>query len=203
MPPTVRIIVGLGNPGASYAATRHNVGFAVLDALAAEMGAAWRADKAHRAHVATGNGVLLVKPQTYMNDSGVSVGALARYFKCEPQQVLVVYDDIALPVGALRLRERGSAGGHNGMKSIIAHLGTEAFPRLRVGIGSHGSGSLVGHVLGRFSEQEKEAMLPAENAAVQAIMMLLSRGFSAAATEFNTRKKSQTPNPTPDDIPGA
>lgn len=193
MTPPVRIIVGLGNPGASYAATRHNVGFAVLDALAAELGAAWRADKAHRAQVATGNGVLLVKPQTYMNDSGESVGALARYFKCEPHQVLVVYDDIALPIGALRLRERGSAGGHNGMKSIIAHLGTEAFPRLRVGIGSHGSGSLIGHVLGRFSEQEREAILPAENAAVQAIMTLLSRGFSAAATEFNTRKKSQLP----------
>lgn len=189
MRPKPRIIVGLGNPGASYVGTRHNVGFAVMDALATMWGTNWRTDKAHRAEVATSEGVLLVKPQTYMNASGESVGGLVRYFKCKPEQVLVVYDDVALPVGSIRLRASGSAGGHNGMKSIIAHLGTEDFARLRVGIGSHGAGSLVDHVLGRFSEQERMTILPAEQTAAQAIMTLLDRGFEAAANEYNTRKK--------------
>ena len=147
----VKIIVGLGNPGREYAETRHNVGFMVLDLLARHFGAEWKADKARKAELAAGPGVLLVKPQTFMNASGESVGPLMRYYKWEPEQVFVVYDDISFPVGTMRLRAGGSAGGHNGMKSMIAHLGTEKFPRLRVGISAPGCKQMVSHVLGKFA----------------------------------------------------
>lgn len=187
----VRIIAGLGNPGASYAATRHNVGFMVLDALARQWGAAWKPDKARKAELASGPGVLLVKPQTYMNDSGYCVGPLMRYFKFTPEQVLVVYDDTALPVGGLRLRAGGSDGGHNGMKSLIAHLGSDRFPRLRVGIGSHGQKSLVGHVLGQFAPDEKPLVDEAVQRAVQAILLMQARGFEAAANQYNIRKQKE------------
>ena len=185
----VRIIAGLGNPGASYAATRHNVGFMVLDALAREWGVAWKLDKARKAELASGPGVLLVKPQTYMNDSGFCVGPLMRYFKFTPEQVLVIYDDTALPVGALRLRAGGSDGGHNGMKSLIAHLGSDRFPRLRVGIGSHGQKTLVGHVLGSFSPEERPLIDEGVQRAVQAVRLMLDEGFQAAANQYNTRKQ--------------
>lgn len=191
----IRIIVGLGNPGASYANTRHNVGFMALDALAREWGAVWKADKARKAELASGPGVLLVKPQTYMNDSGFCVGPLMRYFKFTPEQVLVVYDDIALPVGGLRLRAGGSDGGHNGMKSLIAHMGSDRFPRLRVGIGSHGQKSLVGHVLGHFSPEERPLLDQSVQSAVQAICLLLSQGFEAAANRYNIRKSKEKKKP--------
>lgn len=193
----IRIIAGLGNPGASYAATRHNVGFMVLDALAREWGAAWKPDKARKAELASGPGVLLVKPQTFMNDSGFCVGPLMRYFKFTPEQVLVVYDDTALPVGALRLRAGGSDGGHNGMKSLIAHLGSDHFPRLRVGIGSHGQKSLVGHVLGHFAPEEKPLIEEGVQSAAQAICLLLNQGFEAAANKYNIRKQKSKPQPPP------
>lgn len=201
--PEVRIIAGLGNPGASYANTRHNVGFMVLDALAREWGAVWKPDKARKAELASGPGVLLVKPQTYMNDSGFCVGPLMRYFKFTPEQVLVVYDDTALPVGALRLRAGGSDGGHNGMKSLIAHLGSDRFPRLRVGIGSHGQKTLVGHVLGSFSPEEKPLIDEGVQRAVQAIRLLHAQGFQAAANQYNTRKQKEKPKPAPQDEPAA
>lgn len=196
---SVSIIAGLGNPGASYVGTRHNVGFAVLDAFAERCGAIWKPDSARKGLVARGPGVLLVKPQTFMNDSGVCVGALMRYFKFTPDQVLVVYDDIALPVGTLRLREGGSAGGHNGMKSVIAHLGTESFPRLRVGIGSHGGKSLVSHVLGGFTPEEKAPVQAAVKRAAEALQLLLQQGFSAAANRYNTPRSSKVAvPPSPD-----
>ncbi len=194
---SVRIIAGLGNPGVSYIGTRHNVGFAVLDAFAELCGAIWKPDSAHKGLVARGPGVLLVKPQTFMNDSGVCVGALMRYFKFTPDQVLVVYDDIALPVGSLRLREGGSAGGHNGMKSLIAHLGTESFPRLRVGIGSHGRQTLVSHVLGGFAPEEKEVMQAAISRAAEALQCLLQAGFSTAANRYNTPRQPHIPQADP------
>lgn len=197
----VRIIVGLGNPGASYANTRHNVGFMVLDALAREWGATWKADKARKAELASGPGVLLVKPQTYMNDSGFCVGPLMRYFKFSPEQVLVIYDDTALPVGGLRLRAGGSDGGHNGMKSLIAHLGSDHFPRLRVGIGSHGQKSLVGHVLGQFAPDERPLVEEAVARAAQAVQLLLTRGFEAAANQYNLRKEKKQKPAAPADHP--
>ncbi len=195
----IRLVVGLGNPGREYAQTRHNVGFMVLDRLAAHLNAPWKADKAHKCELASAAGVLLVKPQTYMNASGESVGPLMRYFKWEPAQVLVIYDDISFPVGTMKLRAGGSAGGHNGMKSLIAHLGTEKFPRLRVGIGVPGQKSMVGHVLGKFSDEEKplfeESLLKAE----AATLMMLSDGFEKAANTFNPRKeKKQRRRPEPE-----
>ena len=127
----------------------------VLDRLAAHFGAEWKPEKAYKAEIAAGPGVLLVKPQTFMNSSGESVGPLMRYFKFDPEQVFVVYDDISFPVGTMRLRAGGSAGGHNGMKSLIAHLGTEKFPRLRVGISAPGCKQMVSHVLGKFAPDER------------------------------------------------
>ena len=185
------IIVGLGNPGREYAETRHNVGFMLLDRLAAHLNSPWKSDRAHKCELASAPGVLLVKPQTYMNSSGESVGPLMRYFKRSPEQVLAVYDDIAFPVGTIKLRAGGSAGGHNGMKSLIAHLGTEKFPRLRIGIGVPGQKSMVGHVLGKFSPEEapllQESLLKAEAAA----LMILNEGFDKAANTFNPKKEKK------------
>lgn len=191
----VRIIVGLGNPGRDYAETRHNVGFMVLERLARRYGATWKMEKFHRAEVAAGPGVLLVKPQTFMNASGESAGSLMRYFKFAPEQVLVVYDDISFPVGTMRLRAGGSAGGHNGMKSIIAHLGTERFPRLRIGIGVPGQKNMVGHVLGKFAPEEQPMLEEALSKAEAAAAMVLSQGFQAAANQFNIRKEKKKKSP--------
>ncbi|MBR3925918.1 MAG: aminoacyl-tRNA hydrolase [Akkermansia sp.] len=194
----VKIIVGLGNPGREYAETRHNVGFMVLDLLAAHFGAEWKVDKARKAELAAGPGVLLVKPQTYMNSSGESVGPLMRYYKWEPEQVFVIYDDISFPVGALRLRAGGSAGGHNGMKSLIAHLGTEKFPRLRVGISAPGCKQMVSHVLGKFAPDERPLLQEALTRAAAATLMTLTQGFDAAANQFNVKKeKKKKEKPAP------
>lgn len=192
----IRIIVGLGNPGRDYAATRHNVGFMVLDRLAAHFGAEWKPEKAYKAEIAAGPGVLLVKPQTFMNSSGESVGPLMRYFKFDPEQVFVVYDDISFPVGTMRLRAGGSAGGHNGMKSLIAHLGTEKFPRLRVGISAPGCKQMVSHVLGKFAPDERPLLDEALLKATAASLTVLRDGFDSAANQFNVRKekkKKETP----------
>lgn len=194
----VKIIVGLGNPGREYAETRHNVGFMVLDLLARHFGAEWKFDKARKAELAAGPGVLLVKPQTFMNASGESVGPLMRYYKWEPEQVFVVYDDISFPVGAMRLRAGGSAGGHNGMKSMIAHLGTEKFPRLRVGISAPGCKQMVSHVLGKFAPDERPLLDEALTRAAAATLMTLSHGFDAAANQFNVKKeKKKKEKPAP------
>lgn len=193
----IRMIVGLGNPGRDYVETRHNVGFMVLDKLADCFNVAWKADKSSKGEVATAAGVLLVKPQTYMNLSGECAGALMRYFKLQPQQVLAVYDDISFPVGALRLRPGGSAGGHNGMKSLISHLGTEKFPRVRVGIGVPGQKSMTGHVLGRFSPDERPLLEESLEKAVQAVLLALREGVDAAANRYNVRRESSPPLPPP------
>ena len=195
MDETIKIIVGLGNPGREYAETRHNVGFMVLDRLASRLGAVWKADKARKAELAAGPGVLLVKPQTYMNASGESVGPLMRYFKFTPGQVFVVYDDISFPVGAMRLRAGGSAGGHNGMKSLIAHLGTEKFPRLRIGIGVPGQKDMIGHVLGKFSPEERPLLEETLAKAEEAAFVTLKEGFQAAANRFNVKKEKKEKKP--------
>lgn len=187
----LRIIVGLGNPGRDYAETRHNVGFMVLDRLARRWGAEWKPDKKFKAEVAAGPGVLLVKPQTFMNLSGESVGPLMRYFKIEPEQVLAVYDDISFPIGTFKLKSGGSAGGHNGMKSLIAHLGTEKFPRLRVGIGVPGQKDMVGHVLGKFAPDERPLLEDALDKAEQAAVCVHQEGFQAAANRFNIKKEKK------------
>lgn len=187
----IRIIVGLGNPGREYTETRHNVGFMVLDKLAAALGAEWKVDKARKGEFASAPGVLLVKPQTFMNSSGECVGPVMRYFKFTPEQVLVIYDDISFPVGTLRLRAAGSAGGHNGMKSLIAHLGSEHFPRLRVGIGVPGQKSMVGHVLGKFSPDERPLLDEALAKSTEAALTVMREGFQAAANRFNIKKEKK------------
>ncbi len=191
----IRIIAGLGNPGATYADTRHNVGFMVLDRLARHFNAPWKAEKKYKGELAAGPGLLLVKPQTFMNLSGECVGSLMRFFKFTPEQVLVVYDDISFPCGSMRLRAGGSAGGHNGMKSLIAHLGSDRFPRLRVGIGVPGQKDMVGHVLGKFSPEEKPLLDDALTRAKQAVLTLLTDGFEAAANKYNVKKEKKERKP--------
>jgi len=143
-----------------------------------------------RAHVAkaTGPAAMLMKPQTFMNESGQSVGAALRFYKWEPEQVLVIYDDVALPFSALRFRMAGSAGGHNGMKSIINHLGSDRFPRLKLGIGEAKPGGMVGHVLGEFSKEESNQLENTLATAAEAVQFALSKGVEAAANAYNTKK---------------
>ncbi|WP_079933698.1 aminoacyl-tRNA hydrolase [Carboxydocella sp. ULO1] len=188
----MKMLVGLGNPGPQYELTRHNVGFLVIDALADKVGVSSFKQQAG-ALVASvnyqGEKLLLVKPQTYMNLSGQAVGELARYYKIPAQDVLVIYDDMDNPFGQLRLRARGSSGGHNGIKSIISHLGTEEFPRLKVGIGRPRSGqSAADYVLEPFSSEERAALGRIIPAAVDRVLAVVDKGIVAAMNEFNGKR---------------
>ena len=187
------IIAGLGNPGGKYDNTRHNAGFRVMDILADRMGILVE-EKKHKAlcgrGVLEGQKVILLKPQTFMNLSGESIRAAADFYKVEPENVLVVYDDISLEPGQLRIRAKGSAGGHNGMKNIIAHLGTQEFPRVKVGIGEKPKGmDLADYVLSCFSKGEQELMDQAFKEAARAVAVILGQGIESAMNEFNTKKK--------------
>ena len=184
------MIVGLGNPGAEYAHTRHNVGFRVSDLLAQRLGV--KIDRLKfqaltRPCEYRGRRILLVQPQTYMNLSGAAVGALASYYKIPPEKILVIFDDISLPVGRIRLRQEGSAGGHNGVKSIIRSLGSEQFPRIKVGVGEkpHPDYDLADWVLSKFSAQEEKALAPAVEHAVDAALLFLDEGYQKAASAYN------------------
>jgi PTH1 family peptidyl-tRNA hydrolase len=182
--PGFRLLVGLGNPGREFRETRHNVGFLVLDQLAARERAGFRVEKSWQAEVARAGDLLLCKPLTYMNLSGQSVRPLSQFYKIEPAQVLVILDDMALPLGKLRLRPNGSAGGHNGLKSIIEHFGTPEIPRLRIGIGS-AENDAVDHVLGRFTLEERPALEQSLERALQAIDCAHARGLEAAMNAYN------------------
>jgi len=186
----IKLVIGLGNPGQKYEQTRHNMGFLVLDRLAQLYGAQMANHLKWRAHVAKvpGRGTILMKPQTFMNESGQSVGAALRFYKWQPEQVLVVYDDVALPFGDLRFRQAGSAGGHNGIKSIISHLNSDRFPRLKIGIGNETQNSLTGHVLGTFSIDEQNQLENTLATAAEAVQLALSEGVEPAANAFNTKK---------------
>ena len=151
----IRLVVGLGNPGPEYERTRHNIGFNVVDSLALEWGLAWQHSKSWHALWAKGEHGILVKPASYMNRSGQPLAAVAGYYKIEPAEILVVLDDFSLELGRLRVRLEGGTGGHNGLESIILQFGTEAIPRLRIGIGSAPSEGAVDYVLGRFFEEER------------------------------------------------
>jgi PTH1 family peptidyl-tRNA hydrolase len=176
--------VGLGNPGRDYRDTRHNVGFMVLDRLAARERAEFRVEKSWQAEVARAGAVFLCKPLTYMNLSGQAVRPLSQFYKIEPAQVLVILDDMALPLGKLRFRASGSAGGHNGLHSIIEHFGSPAVPRLRVGIGS-AERDAVDHVLGRFTLEERPALEQSLDRAIEAIDCAQARGLEAAMNAYN------------------
>jgi PTH1 family peptidyl-tRNA hydrolase len=197
------LVVGLGNPGRQYEMTRHNVGFMILDRLAAEAGVGFESKPKWQGHLAKlPDGSLLLKPQTFMNLSGRCVRAVMAFHKWTPAQVLVVYDDVALPLGKLRLREKGSAGGHNGIKSLIEHLGTQDFPRVKVGIGAAEPGNMTGHVLGSFREDERAALENTLASSVQAVQLARSQGFAPAANRFNTSHSSpQTPPQATDHEP--
>lgn len=186
---TPLLIVGLGNPGAEYARTRHNIGFMAVDYLADKWGVSWQNDRKFQGWY----GVLrqpctgyLLKPNTYMNNSGQSVRAVLNWFKLAPDRVLVIYDDMDLPLGKLRLRQSGSAGGHNGMKSIIAHLGTTNFPRLRLGIG-RSQGNVHNHVLGGFSSAESALIPEIMSLMAELIHCAISSGWDKAMSLYNSR----------------
>jgi len=185
---SISAIIGLGNPGRQYENTRHNAGFMVLDRLALLAGVPFESKPKWQSHVAKlpGSGILLVKPQCFMNLSGRPIRQIAAFHKWTPEQILVVYDDTSLPLGKLRFREKGSAGGHNGIKSLIEHLGDDAFPRLKVGIGASEPGNLTGHVLGTFREEEREVLENTLARAVAAVQLALSQGLPAAASFYNS-----------------
>jgi PTH1 family peptidyl-tRNA hydrolase len=187
-----QLIVGLGNPGRQYEDTRHNVGFMVLDRLAAASGAAFQSSPKWQCHLAKlpGSGTLLLKPQTFMNLSGRAIRQVLAFHKWPPESMLVVYDDAALPLGTLRFREKGSAGGHNGIKSILEHLGTDAFPRLKIGIGGSQPGNMVGHVLGKFSPDERPLLENTLATALEAVQLARSQGIAAAANQYHQRIQS-------------
>ncbi len=181
-----RLIVGLGNPGKDYRETRHNVGFMILDRLAERERAEFRTEKSWRAEVARVGETVLCKPLTYMNLSGEAARPLAQFYKIEPAQMLVILDDMALPLGKLRLRESGSAGGHNGLQSLIEHFGTQGIPRVRVGIGAAPDAvRAVGHVLGKFATDERETLQESLDRAVAAIDMAQTDGLAATMNVFN------------------
>jgi PTH1 family peptidyl-tRNA hydrolase len=188
----IKLIIGLGNPGRKYEGTRHNVGFDVLDILADRAGAQFVKHLKWKALIAKHPHAMLMKPQTFMNESGQAAGAALRFYKWQAEEVLVVYDDVALPVGDLRFRKSGSAGGHNGLKSLIQHFGNDSFPRLKIGIGGPKPGEMVGHVLGKFSPDERPDMENALARAADAVQFALSDGLEAAANVYNVKNKSKT-----------
>ncbi len=187
------VIAGLGNPGRKYENTRHNMGFLVIDRIAEKSGINVNKLK-FRALVGdgviSGRKVLLVKPQTYMNLSGESLREVVDYYGVEPEDVLVIYDDFDLETGALRIRKKGSAGSHNGMKSVISHLQSEDFPRIRIGIGRSGSLDWKDFVIGKVGRDEKKSIEDAVERAAEAVVCILEKGIDAAMNKYNVRIKT-------------
>ena len=186
------LIVGLGNPGREYEHTRHNAGFDAIDVLAGKLGADVK-EKKHKGlcgkGMIAGEKVILLKPQTFMNLSGESVRAAADFYKIDAEHMIVLYDDIDLDVGKLRVRAKGSAGGHNGIKNIIAHMGTQEFPRVRIGVGAKPDRmDLADYVLRRFSQVERPVMEDAFEEAAEAAIAVVEDGIDAAMNRFNRKK---------------
>ena len=189
------LIAGLGNPTREYEKTRHNVGFSVIDVLADK----YNIDVSDRKHKALcgkgiieGEKVLLLKPQTFMNLSGESIREAVDYYKIDPEEIIVIYDDISLGVGQIRIRAKGSAGGHNGIKNIIAHLGGQVFPRIKVGVGEKPpKWDLADYVLGHFSKEEQEQMKEGYEHAVCAVKEIVTGNIEAAMNEYNRKKKEK------------
>ena len=189
------LIAGLGNPTREYDKTRHNVGFSVIDVLADK----YNIDVSDRKHkalcgrgVIEGEKVLLLKPQTFMNLSGESIREAVDYYKIDPEDIIVIYDDISLEPGQLRIRLKGSAGGHNGIKNIIAHLGTQEFPRIKVGVGAKPPRmDLADYVLGRFPREERGLMEDAFKEAAEAVEVMIQEGAGTAMNRFNGHKEKE------------
>lgn len=186
------LIVGLGNPGRQYEATRHNMGFDVIDKLVEEYNIAQSGVKFNamygKGHIA-GQSVILMKPLSYMNLSGGPVREMANYFKIDHEtEMIIIYDDIDTDPGQLRVRKKGSAGGHNGIKNIIQQLGTQNFTRIRIGVGAKPKGwDLADYVLGRFDKEDRSLVEDAQNRAVKAVEMILSDGVDAAMNTYNKK----------------
>ena len=206
----MKVIAGLGNPGPKFRGTRHNIGFEVVDELARRGGATFESSPAEAlvAKIRPGTGfnrgdepVLLAKPLTFMNLSGQAVQALAHFHKVEVADLLVVADDVNLPLGRLRARRGGSAGGHNGFRSVTEQLGTDQFPRLRIGVGGGEPGrDLAGHVLGRFSPDERQAILDAVNRAADAVEVFVSEGIDTVMNRFNAEPAKGLPEDDSGDV---
>lgn len=200
MPTPTTLIVGLGNPGTKYEHTRHNVGFDVLSLLAGKLGCPVKKLR-HRALIGetalNGQKVVLAAPQTYMNLSGEAVSALMRWYHVEPRRLLVIYDDVDLPPGTVRIRKDGSGGTHNGMRNIIQEIGLNTFPRIRVGVGSKAEGyELADWVLSHYqTPQERQAAFEAYTQAAEAALDFIQNGVESAMTKYNTKK------PKPDKAP--
>lgn len=184
------LVVGLGNPGSKYWNTRHNVGFAALDALAGKLHT--KVDRVKFQGLTgqatwEGSRLILLKPTTYMNLSGQSVQAAARFYKIPPERILVMFDDISLEPGRLRVRKNGSAGGHNGVKSIISAIGSQEFPRVKIGVGAkpHPDYDLADWVLSTFPLDQRQAMDETYQKAAEAALLVISQGTEAAANRFN------------------
>ena len=189
----MKLIAGLGNPGAEYEHTRHNMGFDVIDELASRFHVSlWKDDM--KAKIATvvkdGEKILLVKPQTYMNCSGEAVGAIARYYKIDLKDIWIICDDLDLPPGKTRIRQKGSAGGHNGIKSLIAHLGSEEFTRFRIGVGHPKDGhTVIEHVLQRPYGDDISLLEAAKKLTADSVEGALALGVEKAMNQFNPKRK--------------
>lgn len=189
------VIAGLGNPGKKYENTRHNMGFLVLDRLAEKNNIKVNKIK-HKSLVGdgfiSGHKVLLVKPQTYMNLSGEAIGEIVNYYDVAMEELIVIYDDFDIETGSFRIRKKGSAGSHNGMKSIIQHLGSKDFPRVRIGIGASGDRDWKDFVLGKVGKDDAEAISRAIEKAADSIMCILEKGIDKAMNEYNIRPKKES-----------
>lgn len=183
--PSIRLVAGLGNPGPEYVATRHNIGFMVVDQFAAQFGSTWERSGKWDALSTKCGPVLLIKPLSLMNRSGYPLFAVAQFYKIAPREILVALDDFALPLGRLRLRTRGGPGGHNGLESIIAQFGTEEIPRLRIGIGAAPRDGSVDYVLSRFFEEEKPLVRSTIDRALEAVKCAVDNGLVSAMNNFN------------------
>lgn len=194
---SLQLLVGLGNPEPKYDRTRHNIGFAVVDRLASLWGGTWKEQRKFQGLFTEVQGshkesIKLLKPLTYMNLSGQSIRAVTDWYKFPPASVLVIYDDMDLPLGKIRLRLSGSAGGHNGMKSTIAHLGTDQFPRLRIGIGkADGNKETVSHVLGKFAPEETKLLEGVLQMVTESVEISLKDDLAKAMNIYNNKIVTQ------------
>jgi PTH1 family peptidyl-tRNA hydrolase len=183
--PSIRLVAGLGNPGAEYAGTRHNIGFMVVDHLAAVSGSSWERSTKWEAVTAKSGALLLAKPLSFMNRSGYPLLAIAQFYKIEPQEMLVLLDDLALPLGRIRIRASGGTGGHNGLESIVVQFGSDDIPRLRIGIGAAPAEGSVDYVLGRFFDEEKPLLRTTIERAAEAVKCAIDNGLVSAMNTFN------------------